>query len=80
MKTKKLEYYADLAPGWQDMQYPPYFMEKSNLGEKLEGYRRVRVIVELPCFGGSADVDGTVETVTEDVATGFQSENSEEAN
>ena len=73
MKTKTLEYYADLMSGWQDMQFPPYFMGKSALGQKPEGYRRVKIIVELPVFGGTADVDQIIETKSFDEPTGFQS-------
>ncbi len=66
MKTKRVELYCDLHPGWQDDRTswcalyttPPDY-------DKREGNKRIKVIVDLPCFGGSADVDATVEGKSE---------------
>jgi hypothetical protein len=56
MKTKTVEYYIDLSPGWQDWKdYQPYPCAATNVpSELLAGCVRVRVVVELPCVGGSA--------------------------
>ena len=75
MKTKKIELYFDLAPAWQDNDYEPAGMPKSCLsymGELAEGYRRVRAVIELPCFGGTAETGETVMADTETVQTGYR--------
>lgn len=76
MTTKLVSYYVDLYPGWQDGIFLP-----SMCGAPLSnpfhsaGCRRVRVVVELPCFGGSAEAKETVraqkaEIIGEKVAPG----------
>lgn len=58
MKTKKVEYYVDLYPGWQDSGCLPC-MAPDPCGEPIAGGRRVRVVVELPCIGGKEAVTET---------------------
>ena len=60
MKTKQVEYYVDLYPGWQDWKEKPWFFTNPNT-ERSPGVRRYKLIVELPCFGGSEDVSGVVQ-------------------
>lgn len=57
MKTKTVTFYCDLYPGWQDNPDPAVLLHKTVNSYKNEGWTRVRVEVELPCIGGSADVD-----------------------
>ena len=72
MKTKTVSYIIDLPPGWQDTDVVPYIMESKFSGTLLSGYRRFKVTVELPCFGGSADIEQTIPTLTNEIKTGFQ--------
>ena len=60
MKTKTVELWCDLWPGWQDRDPVAVFVNGLPPVEKPDGARRVKIIVELPCFGGSAEVDATV--------------------
>jgi hypothetical protein len=60
MKTKRCEFYVDLWAGWQDGSFIPT-LNPTPFNDKLpDGYRRVKVVVDLPCFGGSADITETV--------------------
>lgn len=61
MKTKAVDFFVDLYPGWQDV--PGIYLCASTLfGARSElGYRRIRITAELPCFGGSEDYDGAVQ-------------------
>ncbi len=62
MKTKRVEFYCDLYPGWQDGNNVSLTLYNDAYPiEKREGNKRIKVVVDLPCFGGSADVDATVE-------------------
>ena len=55
--TKIIEIFVDLKPGWQDDPADSlWFQNKSNLTEISVGWKRAKIVVELPCFGGSADV------------------------
>jgi hypothetical protein len=60
MKTKIVELWCDLCPGWQDSNLLSVYTMTTPPSEKPPGTKRVKIIVELPCFGGSADVDATV--------------------
>jgi hypothetical protein len=61
MTTKKVEYYVDLAPGWQDWDYNPYLMATRVVPPTLlPGNIRVRVVVELPCIDGTALASETI--------------------
>ena len=68
-KTKTVEMWCDLAAGWQDCNGSVVYMSQVPLGEKGVGIRRIKVVVELPCFGGSAEMDlsttGTVASAEE---------------
>lgn len=64
--TKTVEYFVDLAPGWQDLQYTPYMQPNSSLELLSPVCKRMRVLVELPCFGGSALTTETVTAKTEE--------------
>lgn len=72
MKTKKVTYYADLLPGWHDDKMIVPFLSDEAPTHKTEGTKRVKVIVELPVFGGSAEIDNTVEASTEVQETGLK--------
>jgi hypothetical protein len=66
MTTKTVNLYVDLPSGWQDVTsewMSLYASEKVN-GEVPIGWKRVRIICELPCFGGSAESGCTVTAVT----------------
>lgn len=65
MKTKTVTFYCDLYPGWQDNPDPAIFLNKTVSSYKNDGWTRVRVDVDLPCIGGSADVDMDVIAKTE---------------
>ena len=55
--TKRVEYFVDCFPNWQDGGFPPCLFsigQGSYLPELSPGTIRVRVIVDLPCVGGSA--------------------------
>ena len=56
MQTKRVEYFVDCFPNWQDSNIQPFFFTTNGnyLPELTEGSKRVRVIVDLPCVGGSA--------------------------
>jgi len=54
-KTKTVSYYIDLEPGWQDMPSPDLLRLWPADYFPYPGRRRIRIEVELPCFGGSAD-------------------------
>ena len=72
MKTKTLTYYVDLMAGWQDMPFQPCMSDTPMINNKIEGDKRVKVTVELPVFGGSADLDMSIDSVTEIVKSGLQ--------
>ena len=61
MKTKRITYYVDLRPGWQDDgNYGPYLNRQPY--ERLEdGYRRFAIAVELPVFGGTALAEAEIQ-------------------
>jgi hypothetical protein len=60
MKTKKVEFWCDLFPGWQDVKPLYVFMNTTPPPLKCSDTKRIKVTVELPCFGGSAEQDGSV--------------------
>ena len=74
MTTKKVEYYITLPSGWQDNdQFCPWLNPVGTmLSPLLEDEKRFKVIVELPCFGGSCDISGTVEASSEPVNAGYK--------
>lgn len=61
MKTKRVELYCDLYPGWQDAKPPYVWTSIDPPTDKPPSFKRVKIWVDLPCFGGSADVDEVVE-------------------
>jgi hypothetical protein len=70
MNAKTIDLYIDLWPGWQDRSNvaDAIFINTRPADVLSEGMRRVRVTVELPCFGGSAEVTDVVRgTVKEEV-------------
>ena len=71
MTTKKIEYFVDLYPNWQDFDNCPC-MATTLCGSPPIGGKRVRVIVELPCIGGKQSVTETYYAASEGVKTGFQ--------
>ena len=72
MKTRKVEIYCDLYPGWQDSQSPCVSFTTAPFAHKADGVMRIRAVVELPCFGGSAGADMTVPAPTEVMKEGLQ--------
>jgi hypothetical protein len=70
MKTKKVEYFVDLYPNWQDWDCLPC-MSNAPHGEPPAGGRRVRVVVELPCIGGKDAVTETYHAESREVKGGF---------
>lgn len=74
MKTKKISYYVTLPSGWQDNdQFFPWLTPTSGmLCPLIEGEKRIKVIVELPCFGGSCDVSAIIEASSEPVNVGYK--------
>jgi hypothetical protein len=74
MKTKKISYYITLPNGWQDNnQFVPWLTpEGTMLCPLIEDEKRVKVIVELPCFGGSCDVSEIVEASSKPVDVGYE--------
>lgn len=73
MKTKKVEFYIDLWRGWQDSDHEHLYLQRNALYNKLPDTKRVKVIVELPTFGGTAETDYTVEASSEIQETGLKS-------
>lgn len=67
---KTVEFFADLYPGWQDAQHPYVWLRQAaDIGnaELPQGSRRVRVLVDLPQFGGSRDASETVRAEVKEV-------------
>ena len=61
MTTKTVVLWCDLCPGWQDRDLAAsVWLDQNPLVYKLPGNKRFKITVELPCFGGSAEFDGTV--------------------
>lgn len=66
MKTKPLQFYIDLPPGWQDIVVKHPLSPCVMVGvepptyPKFSGYRRFVVVAQMPCFGGSADIDQAI--------------------
>ena len=59
--TKIVELYIDLYPSWQDWKdFTPSAHGPTALSLLTTGARRVKISVELPCFGGSADAEKTI--------------------
>ena len=73
MKTKKISYYITLPSGWQDNNqfFPLLSPEGGMLCPLIEDEKRVKVVVELPCFGGSCDISETIEASSEPVKVGY---------
>jgi len=71
MTTKKIEFWCDLCPGWQDSNPPSVWLNTTPNSHKLEDTKRIKVTVELPCFGGSAEGDGSVMAISEVVKDGL---------
>ena len=63
--TKTVEYFIDIGPGWQDQQFEP-FVQAQPMPTLEPGWRRIRVLVELPCIGGAALADATVQATVEE--------------
>lgn len=74
METKKISYYITLPSGWQDNdQFTPWLNPVGGmLCPLIEGEKRIKVVVELPCFGGSCDVSKTIEASSEPVNVGYR--------
>ncbi len=66
MKTKTVEFFIDIDPGWQDIAPEYGYLSACNKpnGQVCIGSKRVKIICELPCFGGSAEDGCTVQAVT----------------
>lgn len=60
MTTKKVELWCDLYPGWQDANSPCVFVCNQPMADKMPNTKRIKITVELPCFGGTAEQDGSV--------------------
>ena len=71
MKTKSVEYFVDLVPGWQDNNCAPC-LSPTVYGNLQTGFKRIKIVVELPCFGGSLDITQTIGSVSKEVPSGFQ--------
>ena len=73
MKTKKCYYWVDLMPNW-DKQFgtvpcpTPFLSSDAPRCELMEGYKRVKVCVELPVFGEETDL---TYATSEEVKGGF---------
>ena len=64
MKTKTVELYADLYPGWHESPASTCSVwAQSNPSEKPDGYLRVKIVVELPEHSRPIQVDETVQGV-----------------
>lgn len=74
MTTKKVELWCDLWPGWQDSNPPSLFVNPTPNYEKHPETKRIKITVELPCFGGTADFDGSVMAKSEIVPEGLVNE------
>lgn len=70
MKTKQVELWVDLWPGWQDSAMDVFVMSQPPT-EKYPGTKRIKIMVELPCFGGSEEVDHVVRSTSEVVKDGL---------
>lgn len=73
MTTKKIELWCDLWPGWQDSNPTVVFLSSTPPVDKMPNTKRIKVTVELPCFGGTAEQDGSVIAKTEIVQEGLVS-------
>jgi hypothetical protein len=71
MKTKTIELWCDIYPGWQDVPGYSVCLFQQPHGEKPTGCKRIKVLVEMPCFGGSAELDTTVMARSEIVGGGL---------
>jgi len=73
MKTKKVELFMDIYPGWQDAP-EPYLCAYSSPGMSVKALdaKRIKITVELPIFGGKADTDLETGSVSEEVKEGFK--------
>ncbi len=69
-KTKRVRFYIDLHPGWQDYEGAYHCATTTPAATVSEGNRRVAISVDLPCFGGSLlaadEVQGVIESVNEE--------------
>lgn len=62
--TKTTNLYLNLCPGWQDN--PSFYLcatGQPELNPLPSQWRRVKITVELPIFGGSADVTDEVKSI-----------------
>ena len=71
MNTKKVRLYVDLPPGWQDQDWFNVYAGEEPGYMLIDGYKRVAIDVELPCFGGSAEVYRKVPSSTKEIKVGF---------
>ncbi len=71
MTTKKVELWTDLWPGWQDSLQPALCVCTTPNTTKYPETKRIKITVELPCFGGAAEYDGSVIAKTEIVQEGL---------
>ena len=77
MKTKKVLLFMGLYPGWQDMQpigISAFTPGCCGLGDLPDGWKRIKIEVELPMFGGSADAEQTVYAKSEEAKATFNPE------
>lgn len=63
--TKKIELWTDLYPGWQDNKDYMVFACQTPSNMLHGETRRVKITVDLPCFGGSADMTDAVQSKSE---------------
>ncbi len=72
MITKTVNFYVDLEPGWQDASTEYDFKSASNKvsGQVPLGWKRIKIVCELPCFGGSAE-EGCAVTAATMPASGY---------
>lgn len=49
-KTKRVSYYIDLWPGWQDGEFKPCVFCFDQAMEPIPNSKRLEIIVDLPCI------------------------------
>jgi hypothetical protein len=70
MKTKTVHLYCDIWPGWQDGYDPKIGVDATSNPQPTlwhKDARRIKITVELPCFGGRHHVDWETTAKCEDV-------------
>jgi hypothetical protein len=61
MKTREVKLYIDLHPGWQDENKPFLSATSQPTDRPYAANRRIEILVQLPCFGGTAEAVASVE-------------------